>query len=67
LFAFASMYLSASYAVILNASASLWGGVFSAIWLGEHITLLMLAGCGLILIGTALVFRLLRLPGRRAA
>src|SRR5450432_4536862 len=30
LFAFASMHLSASYLVILNASAPLWGGVFSA-------------------------------------
>jgi len=58
LFAFASMYLSASYAVILNASAPLWGGVFSAIWLGERLTMRKSLGLLLGVAGVALVMRL---------
>ena len=45
-----------------------FGMFWGALLLGEHITLVMLAGCGLILLGTALVFGLLRSPfGRRNA
>lgn len=58
LFAFASMYLSASYAVILNASAPLWGAVFSAIWLGERLTLRKSLGLLMGVAGVALVMRL---------
>jgi drug/metabolite transporter (DMT)-like permease len=34
--------------------------IWGALLLDEHVTLLMLAGCGLILVGTAVVFDLLR-------
>jgi drug/metabolite transporter (DMT)-like permease len=45
-----------------------FGMIWGALLLNEHITLVMLAGCGLILLGTALVFGLLRLPfGRSSA
>lgn len=57
LFAFASMYLSASYAVILNASAPLWGAVFSAIWLGEGLTIRKSLGLLTGVAGVALVMR----------
>jgi drug/metabolite transporter (DMT)-like permease len=57
LFAFASMYLSASYAVILNASAPLWGAVFSAIWLGERLTIRKSLGLLMGVAGVALVMR----------
>ena len=55
LFAFASMHLSASYAVILNASAPMWGAIFAAIWLGETLTLRKLAGLVLGMVGVAMV------------
>lgn len=58
LFAFASIYLSASYAVILNASAPLWGAVFSAIWLGERLTMRKSLGLLMGVAGVALVMRL---------
>lgn len=58
LFAFASMHLSASYSVILNASAPLWGAVFSAIWLGERLTLRKSMGLLTGVAGVALVMRL---------
>ena len=46
---------------LMPAFGMLWG----ALLLDEHITLVMLAGCGLIPIGTALVFGILPLPRRR--
>jgi drug/metabolite transporter (DMT)-like permease len=58
LFAFASMHLTASYAVILNASAPLWGAVFSAIWLGEQLTMRKSLGLLMGVAGVALVMRL---------
>ncbi|HWA11493.1 MAG TPA: DMT family transporter [Burkholderiales bacterium] len=58
LFAFASMHLSASYAVILNASAPFWGAVFSALWLGERLTLKKVAGLLLGVVGVGLVMGL---------
>lgn len=58
LFAFASIHLSASYAVILNASAPLWGAVFSAIWLGEQLTMRKSLGLLMGVAGVALVMRL---------
>ncbi len=57
LFAFASISLSASYAVILNASAPLWGAVFSAIWLGEKLTPGKIVGLLSGVAGVALVMR----------
>jgi len=41
-----------------------FGMAWGALLLDEHITLVMLGGCALILLGTALVFDLLRRPGR---
>ena len=58
LFAFASIYLSASYAVILNASAPLWGAVLSAFFLGERLTIRKSAGLLMGVAGVALVMRL---------
>jgi len=55
LFAFASVHLSASYAVILNASAPLWGAIFSALWLDERLTLRKLVGLLAGIAGVALV------------
>jgi len=55
LFAFASLYLSASYSVILNASAPLWGAVLSAIWLGERLTVKKVSGLAAGVLGVALV------------
>jgi len=55
LFSFASIYLSASYAVILNASAPMWGAIFSAIWLGERLTLKKVTGLLVGVLGVALV------------
>ena len=57
LFAFASMHLSASYSVILNASAPLWGAVFSAVWLDERLTIRKLLGLVTGVAGVALVMR----------
>lgn len=57
LFAFASISLSASYAVILNASAPLWGAVFSAFWLGERLTFGKSLGLIAGVAGVALVMR----------
>jgi drug/metabolite transporter (DMT)-like permease len=58
LFAFASMYLTASYAVILNASAPLWGAVLSAFFLGERLTVRKSLGLLMGVAGVALVMRL---------
>jgi drug/metabolite transporter (DMT)-like permease len=58
LFAFASMHLSASYAVILNASAPLWGALRSAFFLGERLTIPRSAGLLTGVAGVALVMRL---------
>ncbi len=36
--AYASLYVPASYAVILNSSSPMFGAVYAAIWLGEALT-----------------------------
>jgi drug/metabolite transporter (DMT)-like permease len=38
LYAYAAQYLPASYSVILNSSAPLFGAIFGALWLGEKVT-----------------------------
>jgi drug/metabolite transporter (DMT)-like permease len=38
LFAFGALHLPASYLVVLNATAPLFGAVLSAVWLGERLT-----------------------------
>ena len=63
LFAFASVHLSASYAVILNASAPLWGALFSAAWLGERLTVRKVSGLLAGIVGVALVMGF-GVPGR---
>jgi drug/metabolite transporter (DMT)-like permease len=39
LFSFAALHIPASLSVILNSTAPLFGAIFSAIWLGERITI----------------------------
>ena len=50
LYAFAALYLPASYSVILNSSAPMFGALFAAAWLGERLTvrrvIAMLVGIG---------------------
>jgi drug/metabolite transporter (DMT)-like permease len=55
LYSFAALYIPASYLATVNASAPLFGAVFSAIWLGDKLTmpkflglLLGMAGVGMI-------------------
>jgi len=52
-----------SVTFLIPAFAVLWGVIF----LGEMPTARMLAGCAVILLGTALVTGVLRLPERAAA
>ena len=39
LLSFAVLYLSAGYASVINASATLWGGLIAVIWLGDRLNL----------------------------
>jgi drug/metabolite transporter (DMT)-like permease len=48
---------------LMPAFGMFWG----ALLLNEKITPIMLAGCGLILLGIALIFGILRLPHRQTA
>lgn len=57
LFAYAALYLPASYLVILNASAPMFAAVVAAIWLGDRLTALKVAGLALGAAGVALVSR----------
>lgn len=57
LFAFAALYIPASYSAILNATSPLFGALFAALWLGEKITIQKGAGFILGIIGVALVTR----------
>ncbi len=52
-----------SVTFLIPVFAVLWGAVF----LGESFTLHMAAGCGIVLLGTALAIGVLRLPQRQAA
>lgn len=52
-----------SVTFLIPVFAVLWGAVF----LGESFTLHMLAGCAIVLLGTALAIGVLRLPQRQAA
>src|SRR5262245_59582955 len=55
LYAYAAQYIPASYSVILNSTAPMFGAVFSATWLNERITRAKLAGLVLGAIGVSLV------------
>jgi len=54
-FAFAALHLPASHSAVLNATALLFGAVFSMIWLSERLTLQKLAGLLLGIAGVAVL------------
>ena len=55
LYAFAALYLPASYSAIFNSTTSLWGALFAAIWLAERMTLRKVCGLAMGIGGVALV------------
>jgi drug/metabolite transporter (DMT)-like permease len=55
LYAFAALYLPASYSAIFNSTTSLFGAAFAAIWLAEPLTPRKLLGLFLGICGVALV------------
>ena len=57
LYAFAALYIPASYSVILNSSAPLFGAIFAALWLGERLTSRKILGLVIGAAGVALVAR----------
>ena len=57
LYSYAALHIPASYSVILNATAPLFGAVFAAIWLGDALTLRKAAGLALGTFGVVLVAR----------
>jgi drug/metabolite transporter (DMT)-like permease len=57
LYAFAALYLPASYSVILNSSAPLFGAIFAALWLGEKLNARKILGLVVGAAGVALVAR----------
>jgi drug/metabolite transporter (DMT)-like permease len=59
LYAWAALYMPACYLVIVNSTSPLFGAIFSAIWLGERLTIWKLAG---ILVGAAGVALVARVP-----
>ena len=58
LFAFAALHVPASYSAIINATSPLFGALFSALWLGERLTVTKSLGFVLAMVGVALVTRL---------
>jgi drug/metabolite transporter (DMT)-like permease len=55
LYAFAALHIPASYSVLINSTAPLFGAVFSSFWLAERLTLrkisaILIAGCGVALV-----------------
>jgi drug/metabolite transporter (DMT)-like permease len=57
LYSYAALHIPASYSVILNATAPLFGAVFAAVWLDERLTARRLAGLAVGTAGVALVAR----------
>lgn len=55
LFAFAALYIPASYSAILNATSPFFGAFFACVWLSEKITLLKSLGFVLGIAGVGLV------------
>ena len=55
LFAFAAVYIPASYSVILNTATPLFAAVLSAVWLDERLTAMRVAGLAAGAAGVALV------------
>lgn len=66
LYSFAALSLPASVEAILNALSPLFGAVFSAIWLGERLTIRKILGLALGLAGVACVTGLATGPGEKA-
>lgn len=60
LYSYAALHIPASYSVILNATAPLFGAVCGALWLAEPLTWRKVAG---LLVGTAGVALVARAPG----
>lgn len=54
-FAFAALHLPAAHSAVLNATAPLFGAVFSMIWLAERLTMQKLAGLLLGIAGVAIL------------
>jgi drug/metabolite transporter (DMT)-like permease len=55
LYSYAALHIPASYSVILNATALLFGAVFAAVWLSEALTLRKVTGLLLGALGVGLV------------
>lgn len=55
LYAYAALHIPASFSVIMNATAPLFGAVFAAFWLGETLTLRKLIGLCFGIVGVSLV------------
>lgn len=54
-FSFAALHLPAAHSAVLNATAPLFGGAFSVLWLAERLTLGRLAGLLLGVTGVAIL------------
>lgn len=54
-FSFAALHLPAAHSAVLNATAPLFGAVFSVVWLEETLTLRKLAGLVLGIIGVGIL------------
>lgn len=54
-FSFAALYLPAAHSAVLNATAPLFGAVFSMFWLAERLTMIRLGGLLLGVIGVAIL------------
>lgn len=54
-FAFAALHLPAAHSAVLNATAPLFGAVFSMLWLAERLTMIRLAGLLLGVAGVAIL------------
>jgi drug/metabolite transporter (DMT)-like permease len=54
-FSFAALHLPAAYSAVLNATAPLFGAVFSVLWLDDRLTVSKLAGLILGVIGVAIL------------
>ena len=55
LFSYAALNIPASYEVILNSTAPMFGALFAWIWLGEKMTLLKIVGLVLAAVGCGIV------------
>lgn len=54
-FSFAALYLPAAYSAVLNATAPLFGAVFSVLWLDDRLTISKLGGLILGIVGVAIL------------